>query len=98
MKQLAVILALVALSGCASQSLEELREEALVTGDWSRVERWEAKLERDAQWAAATKHCKALAGKYTLVCNNSTQSVTFDVRTDCSCMEVTKASFGLIGR
>ena len=95
MKRFAMILALGALSGCAGQSIEEMREEALVTGDWSRVERYEAARERDEQFKAATRYCKALAGKYTLVCDNHVKNVTFDIERDCSCMEINRADFGL---
>lgn len=42
------ILALLVLCGCAAQpSLEELEDEALITGDWSRVESFERKLARN---------------------------------------------------
>lgn len=45
-----VLMGLCLLAGCSSQpTLEQLEAEALVTGDWSAVERRESMLERRKQ-------------------------------------------------
>jgi|GEM_PF-6018175 len=60
-----LVLITLALSGCAGQSLEELETEALITGDWTRVEKREAKLnERKREAEMARKLC----GDKILVC------------------------------
>ena len=50
MRSLLILFALFALAGCAAgPSLEDLKAEALVTGDWSLVERREAQIARRTQ-------------------------------------------------
>jgi hypothetical protein len=50
------------LSGCAQQklTLEELEREALVTGDWSKVEKREKSLERERIAKERREFCAAL--------------------------------------
>jgi hypothetical protein len=50
MRGIVIIFALCVLAGCSTgPTLEQLEAEALVTGDWSRVEQREARLARHKQ-------------------------------------------------
>jgi hypothetical protein len=95
MLKVATILALVALSGCAGQSIKEMRDEALVSGDWSKVEAYEARELKQAQYDAASRSCKRQSSKLTLVCSGTIRDPGFDVQQDCSCMNVSRTTFGL---
>lgn len=54
-----------AVSGCATMSLEELEAEALITGDWSSVEKREASINRRK---AEAEMARRLCGEKILVC------------------------------
>lgn len=70
------ILALSVLFGCSSQpSLDELEDEALITGDWSKVASYEQKVERTSRTNGLD--CPRL---YVAVCRESGLS------SKCSCV------------
>jgi hypothetical protein len=52
---LALLGLFILLSGCATPTLSELEQEANRTGDWSEVERWEAR--EKARMDATTPVC-----------------------------------------
>jgi hypothetical protein len=73
--KISVLFVLCFLGGCTSYStLEELEEKALVTGDWSAVERRERTLARyDAKYgpqcgAGMAKYCELYLGEDRCVC------------------------------
>jgi len=52
-----LLIPLIFLSGCTITTLEELEAEAMVTGDWTEVERREVKLEYKKAMSAFTAAC-----------------------------------------
>lgn len=86
MKMRYLVLALgLALSGCAGQSIEEMRDEALLTGDWSRVNAYESRVAREEQYKYAAKQCLMANRSLILVCDKHHRDPQFDVQKDCSC-------------
>ncbi len=58
MKTLKIIIALFVISSCAPMMpLEELEAEALITGDWTKVEKREAKIKYPLRQKAFAKTC-----------------------------------------
>lgn len=50
-------IALLVIAACAGVTYEELEEEAMRTGDWSAVERWERREARREQLDKMSKTC-----------------------------------------
>jgi len=82
MKGLTGLLALTLLCACAEvKTLEDLEQEALVTGDWSAVEKREKKMaERQARREAGCRStetllCDNVAGVSRCYCNPATEKI-----------------------
>jgi len=70
-----LLLIFAAVSGCTHTTLAELEEEALRTGDWSLVEKREARQAYDVAMEQAIDFCKNMSsGSYVLVCVNMPRS------------------------
>ena len=82
MRTLLIVFALCALAGCASGlSLEELEAQALVTGDWSLVERREAQIAARRQPgpncpAGSVAYCRSFMGDKDCACVSSDSMYT----------------------
>lgn len=82
MRNLLVMFALFALAGCAAgPSLEELKAQALTTGDWSLVERREAQIARRTRRgpdcpAGTVAYCRSFMGDTNCACVSSDSMYT----------------------
>ena len=75
------VLSTVVIVGCSAyQTLQELEDEAIVTGDWARVERREAREKPKKDLADAAAYCKAQG--MILVCTPRGARAQLD---DCAC-------------
>ena len=52
------ILLLPFLGGCGTTSMQELQDEAMLTGDWSKVEQREKRDAKKLAWKAAENYCR----------------------------------------
>jgi hypothetical protein len=87
MRIIVIIVALFAMAGCATgPSLEELEAQALVTGDWSLVEKREARMAASRQPApkcppGSVAYCRSFMGDKTCNCvSNSAMQAVFSLR------------------
>lgn len=87
MRSISIIFALCVLAGCAAgPSLEELTAEALQTGDWSLVEKREARIAARRQPApkcppGAVAYCRSFMGDKTCDCvSNDSMQAVFSLR------------------
>jgi hypothetical protein len=76
-----IIISAIILNGCAGQSLEEMRDQAMITGDWSAVEKREARIEERLKWERAALACKEQ--NKTLYCEHRGKR---DIR-NCGCVD-----------
>lgn len=75
-----VVVVALALGGCAPHlSMEDLVSEAIATGDWSKVNSRQDKLDREAEWQYNREYCKSY-GKI-LICAGHQP----DLARDCYC-------------
>jgi len=90
MKTTIALLVVILLSGCIAQlneltnakTLPELRAEARITGDWSRVERREAKIANMSDYDKAVLVCRSMKPTRMLYCKTTGTRLRLD---ECSC-------------
>ncbi len=83
MKFLVPLIPFILLSGCGTiTTLEELEAEALVTGDWTQVERREDKLKYEAAMVAKSADCDDKGT--VMVCEERFRRGRYDLR-HCYC-------------
>lgn len=89
MKTTIALLAVILLSGCAqlnewtnAKTLPELIAEAQITGDWSRVERREAKIANMSDYDKAVLVCRSMKPTKILHCRTTGTRLRLD---ECSC-------------
>jgi hypothetical protein len=86
-----VIIGLPFLMSSCAQTLRELEDEALVTGDWSRVEKREKRYEYDNALDAASKSCNDMASRAMFLCVDLPNSREVrDIYRYCSCVSYTR--------